>query len=90
MVMSVHMQDRDRLAVRELKHLAKRAAANTGTNVGVFDVIFILHSMPGFCREDHAPVGKRRHTAGEKPNPLGGKGVGSGEVLMDLHKERSE
>jgi len=90
MVMSVHMQDRDRFSVGDLENPAERATANTGPNVGIFDVILVRYGVPSFSREQQSRVGKRRRAAGEKANPLAGKGMTSGEVLMDLHEEETK
>ena len=45
--MSVHMQDRGRVTVCNLKDLAESAAADAGPDARIFDVILVSYGMPG-------------------------------------------
>jgi hypothetical protein len=50
--MSVHMQDRGRVTVCNLKDLAESAAADAGPDAMILDVILVSYGMPGIIPHD--------------------------------------
>jgi hypothetical protein len=90
MVMPMHMQDRDGLAVRDLKDLSECATADAGTHVGVSDVVPIRHRMPCSAEEQQARVCQRRDAACEKSDSLSSERMAARQILVDLLEQCSK
>jgi hypothetical protein len=64
MVVSMHMQDCDGIAVGDLEDFTERAAGDAGADASVVDVVFVCHGVPGLAKKQQARIFERRNAAG--------------------------
>lgn len=63
MIMTMNVQERDRITVSDCKDFPERTATNAGANVRITEVIVVRHWVPGLPEKQQPAIDKPRDAA---------------------------
>ena len=86
-IMAMNMKYCRRIAVGDLEDFAESRAANTGANVGVWQVVLIRYGVPRLSEQKKVTFDESGGTTTQEPNPFGRKRMRPREVRVNDFEE---